>query len=293
MSFGRVLGVVLVGGESRRFGEPKPLYPLEGIPMGLRVARALIGGRANRVLFAAPLERLYIAETLASKCGGCGVLVDPPLPCPGPLRALSALHSLTGYQIIVVAPGDAPWLDGASVEALVREARERSLPVTPLYGDGSVNPLIMAAPRESLSYVVRACTARPRGWRATDALRASHPGFAAVGVNNLGDTMAFYSVNTRVELEEPRPPPGYKGFVEVLGVQRVFLEALESWALGKAVWALECFKAELGVYRGYGIKLLGRHVASDIEALGSSLDLAVAGVAPLQYSVNFERGDFI
>ncbi|MCE4611757.1 MAG: nucleotidyltransferase family protein [Desulfurococcales archaeon] len=267
MGLNTILGIVLVGGESRRFGEPKPLYAVEGVPMGLRVAKALKGGGVSRVVFAAPLERLHIAESLASRCGVCGVLLDPPLPCPGPLRALSAIHSLAGYEHVVVAPGDAPWLDAASVESLIRESFERRLLVTPLYGDGSVNPLITAAPRGSFALVVHTCINRPWGWRATDALRASYPGFAAVGVNLLGDPLTFYSVNTRRELKEPRPPPGHKGATEVLGVQGVFLEALNSWASGRLLWALECFRVELKVYKAHRISLLERHVNFDIEAL--------------------------
>jgi molybdopterin-guanine dinucleotide biosynthesis protein A len=257
-------GVVLVGGESRRFGGVKVLEPVAGVPMALRVARALLEAGASEVILAAAPERLWVAERLEASCTRCRAALDPPGLCRGPLAGIIA-GAAEADGPLVVAPGDAAWLTAEAAGRLAGEAVRLGLPAAPLYGDGSLNPLFIAAPSpESLSQAAAACTLRGGWGRAGDALRASAPGFAAVCVDLLGGALAFHTVNTRRDLEEPSPPPPCTGPPRLsLGAHSLFLEALRLAAGGRSLYAALYFESEARHYRALGLATLEAQAMRD------------------------------
>ncbi len=268
------IGFVLVGGESRRFGALKPLHPVGGTPMAVRVARAIRGAGASRVVFLSSPERAYVGERLSSVTG-IGWAVDAPAPCRGPLRALATIALESRVSYVFVAPGDAAWLEPQGVEALLSEATERALPAVPLFGGGAVNPLILASPPRGLEGAVRACWLGGGG-RASDALRSAEPGFAAVGTELLGGSLQFHTANTPGELEDPRPPPEASGSVEALGLWQLFESALRL-SLERPLDAALYYLSEARGYRELGLDMIASHCRSDAYRVWGRLGLRSAG----------------
>lgn len=105
------VGAVLVGGASRRMGQPKALLDVAGIPMAQRVASALSTAGCVDVVAVGPSEL----------CAGLPH-VDDLYPGQGPLGAiLTALRVANGRQVLVVAT-DLPWIDGSSLASLLGPA---------------------------------------------------------------------------------------------------------------------------------------------------------------------------
>ena len=104
----RLAGAVLVGGHSRRMGRDKAMLEVDGHPMAERVARALEAAGVSDVVFvggdARPLGRRHLAD----RYPGQG-------PLGGLLTALGGLEA----DLVVVAACDLPWLDAATIEALL------------------------------------------------------------------------------------------------------------------------------------------------------------------------------
>jgi molybdenum cofactor guanylyltransferase len=103
-----VLGVVLAGGLSRRFGEDKALALVEGVPMALRVASA-IRAAGLEVVIAAPDSRLTSL--------GLPLLIEPDDGPRHPLRGLWA--ALGEADEVLCAPCDLPWLPAEAILALL------------------------------------------------------------------------------------------------------------------------------------------------------------------------------
>ena len=103
-----VLGVVLAGGLSRRFGEDKALALVDGVPMALRVAQAMRAAGLEVVL-AAPDGRLV--------CLGLPLLIEPDDGPRHPFRGLWA--ALGEADEVLCAPCDLPWLPAEAILALL------------------------------------------------------------------------------------------------------------------------------------------------------------------------------
>ncbi len=89
----RILGAILAGGESRRFGSNKAAAELDG--------RALIDW--VRSALAPQVEALMV-------CGPAG-LADRPAGRLGPLAGINAaLHAASGFDAVLSVPCDAPLL---------------------------------------------------------------------------------------------------------------------------------------------------------------------------------------
>lgn len=109
------VGAVLTGGGSARMGETKALIEVDGVPMAARVASALAAGGCERVVLVGGDPAELAALELP---------VLPDLhPGAGPLGGvLSAIDQFAASDDVVVAACDLPFLDAASIDALVRTA---------------------------------------------------------------------------------------------------------------------------------------------------------------------------
>lgn len=141
----RPQGVVLAGGYSRRFGQDKALYAVEGRPMVARVAGALA---------AAGLDVVIVARDLRLEGLGLPVLVEPDAPTRHPLWGLAA--ALAAYPAVLVAPCDLAWLDAATVRALLEAA-----PPAVAWDGERVHPLLGVYPD---AWRERALTHAAEGW---------------------------------------------------------------------------------------------------------------------------------
>lgn len=98
--------VILAGGASRRFGAPKGLALLNGVPLLQHVATALRAQVSGPIILNAPSDGSYAACGIAS--------IDDMLA--GSLGPLAGIHTAMrwaegqGYPSVLTAPVDAPFL---------------------------------------------------------------------------------------------------------------------------------------------------------------------------------------
>ncbi len=108
-----VAGAVLVGGRSRRMGRDKALVEIGGVPMIRRVADVLVANGCRPVVAIGPADLAAGLEAVADEHPG-----------QGPLGGiLTALHAVAPRPVLVVAC-DLPWLDTATVSAVLAATYE-------------------------------------------------------------------------------------------------------------------------------------------------------------------------
>ncbi len=105
------VGAVLTGGASSRMGTDKALLCVEGVPMVLRVARAILGAGAKDVCAvggdAASLEALALR------------FVPDEALHQGPLAGIIGALRGAAHDVVVVAACDMPWIESGHVAQLV------------------------------------------------------------------------------------------------------------------------------------------------------------------------------
>lgn len=114
----RPLGAVLAGGGSRRYGSPKALAPVGGVPMAIRVARAL-GRHAD------PVVLVGADEALAAELGIRSIsdLRSGAGPLAGLEAALERARALGRDGVLLVAC-DLPLVTGELFGALLARAAD-------------------------------------------------------------------------------------------------------------------------------------------------------------------------
>jgi molybdenum cofactor cytidylyltransferase len=138
----RVAGVILAAGESRRFGQPKPLLDWRGQPFINHVIKAAVGAGLSPVIVVSGVHK----DQIGKACAGLKVeLVHNPDWGEGQstsLRAgLRAVEAETGAVVFLLA--DQPQVSARLIAALV-EAHTASLPsvVAPLVDGQRANPTL-------------------------------------------------------------------------------------------------------------------------------------------------------
>ena len=119
-----ILGAVLAGGRSRRFGSDKALAPWRGRPLIDHVIERL--GTVCRQVIVCGREH-----------GGIVAIPDRPVPDLGPLAGLNAaLHFAVehGFARVLSAPCDAPLLSDALLAALCAGDDSAFLAAQPVIG---------------------------------------------------------------------------------------------------------------------------------------------------------------
>jgi molybdopterin-guanine dinucleotide biosynthesis protein A len=131
LSLPPLVGGLLVGGASRRFGRPKALATLDGVALAERVARALTAAVGAVVL----LGDGAVPPALA----GLPRLADAP-GARGPLAGLLAALRERPDHAWLVAACDQPWLTAAGCAFLLAARRPDRLAVVARGAAGRLEP---------------------------------------------------------------------------------------------------------------------------------------------------------
>jgi len=129
----QTIGVVLAGGEGRRFGEPKGDIVLGGSTLAERAARALkplCGGVI-----------VSIAKGSANPAPGCPPVEDQG-PRRGPLGGIAAAFASTGQADLLVLACDYPAVGTSFLRSLVAAAEGAGDLVFPVDAAGRDHPLV-------------------------------------------------------------------------------------------------------------------------------------------------------
>lgn len=111
------VGAILTGGESRRMGRDKATLTIGGIPMALRIARAIAPALDQVVAVGRPAPELAAA--------GLEVIADRH-PGQGPLGGILTAFAWSPAPLAVVVACDLIDLDRSTVEVLVRALEDDS-----------------------------------------------------------------------------------------------------------------------------------------------------------------------
>ena len=185
MSASHLLGAVLAGGESRRFGRDK--------------AAAIVAGKSLVVRAAETLEEVFehvvIVSSRAATTGRWGHVPDRR-PGAGPLAGIEAAlmeSRALGLQGAFVLACDLPLVDAASVRRVLGAAGDAAACAPDREGSPAIEPLCAVYRLSSLP-VVRDALDRGR--------RSVHETFAAVGGATISLPGAlFLNVNAPAEAE--------------------------------------------------------------------------------------------
>lgn len=155
---GPVAAVILAAGRSRRFGLPKLLYPVGGLPMLEWTVRAACRAGFARVLVVIPAEsgacgRPDLTAEYRSRLAAYPVELvpnpDPEAGQSGSVRAaVVALESLGPGrpEAAMFIPGDQPFLTPAVLDALIEAwIKDRPGVLAPLAGGRRLSPSVFAA----------------------------------------------------------------------------------------------------------------------------------------------------
>jgi molybdenum cofactor cytidylyltransferase len=176
--------IVPAAGKGDRFGGRKLLASVDGVPMIERTVRSLLdGGVASVIVVLSPDSEVAGANpgvpALADRRVRSVVNRDPSRGMFSSIQAgLAGVADRAG--IILVLPGDMPFVRATTVGLILDAARQSAQPLSPTYGGRHGHPLALPAclraallavdPKESLNDALRVLTL-PR-----QVLRVDDPG---------------------------------------------------------------------------------------------------------------------
>jgi len=188
---GPVVGVVIAGGRSVRFGGEKAVAELAGRALLMWAVHRLQGSCAAVAVNARPGTE---AESLA-RAEGLSVLHDAPGDAAGPLAGVKAGLAWArerGARALAVSPCDAPLLPDDLYTRLIAAAGTGAAMAETLEGR---QPLCAVWPVSALPRVTEALLggAHPPTWSVLEGIGAVRVRFAS--------SDAFANLNTRADLE--------------------------------------------------------------------------------------------
>jgi len=144
-----VVAVVPAAGRSERMGQPKLLMKIGGQTVIGRVATALRGGGADRVLVVVPPTDTFEGPLLAAEARAAGAEVIVPLERPSEMRdsielALTGLARVDPPRWVILTPGDCPAVTPELVAALLAEAaRQPDRMIVPVANQRRGHPIVL------------------------------------------------------------------------------------------------------------------------------------------------------
>lgn len=195
-----ILGVVLAGGESRRFGSLKAVAEVAGVPMVVRAVEALA---STGLPVAVVTSREDVRDAVRQASGGPGtVFLEDRVPGAGPLGGLHAALCRAREQEhrgVLLLGCDLPLLPSGLVRIVAEEFEaDPSRPVAPESpGPRGIEPLVGCYPVAILPEVERRLRG-PDGRALADLLAAT--GARRIPLRRIREVAdpksAFLNVNT-------------------------------------------------------------------------------------------------
>lgn len=186
-----VLGVILVGGASRRYGDDKAMALLGGTPMVQLVAAQVFG---------------QVSMLAASGAGRPGLnlpVIPDAVPHGGPLPALLSVLKWAderGFDVVATFSCDTPFLPSNLVIRLRRALMKGCDCSVALHG-GAAHPTCAVWKTEALPKVQAALEAGVRSLHGALAnLKASSADFSDLSDGPRGDP--FFNINSQPEMAE-------------------------------------------------------------------------------------------
>jgi molybdenum cofactor guanylyltransferase len=175
----QIAGLVLAGGQSRRFGGQKALAMLGGETLAARMRR-MLRRDCEFVAISGPEDLLGLA---------CPALSDPPGVPTGPLAGVLAglcWASSLGAEWLVTAPCDTPLLPDDFTRLLVEGAEAAHAAMAVFASDDGMHPLTAAWRIDLLPHLAKALSAsHPPAHELAEQLGAAKVAVAAEHLVNI------------------------------------------------------------------------------------------------------------
>ena len=255
-----LIGLVLAGGESRRYGSPKALARVDEETFleraYSRVSRAT--GYACIALRDPSGDLLDLSRSI-SDC----IVYDRDLPCQGPLRGLISSIKAVQAEYYLYVPVDYPLVEAHTLENLASLViNEEFLGGTVLLWRGYLASSIGVLSRDALGVANRICSVKGRRAGLSDLYRVK--GMVLVGWSVLaGSPVEFSNVNRPGAFVDDSVP---KVDDVVVIDHEFFIDALNYWE-AEPPRTLYYLSREASYYWERGLLLLYRRARSDIESL--------------------------
>jgi len=143
----RVVGIVLAAGRGSRFAEadptapPKMLVPVDGVPMVRRTMESLVNGGVTHCVVVVSSEGLAAIDQALH--GLPVALVVNPDPARGMFSSVQCgVMATTPSDLCVLLPGDMPFVQPASIAAVIAAAQGGAHTVTPSLDGHSGHPVV-------------------------------------------------------------------------------------------------------------------------------------------------------
>jgi molybdenum cofactor cytidylyltransferase len=142
---GRIEGIILAAGMSRRLGRPKQLLPVEGKPLIAHVVERALASRLDAVTVIVGHEAEAVRAALPPY--DLTVRFNPDYAEGQSTSVIAGVNGVrTGTDAIVVLLADQPGICVATIDALVTARRETRAPIVmTTYGDVRSHPVLFGA----------------------------------------------------------------------------------------------------------------------------------------------------
>lgn len=262
-------GVILSGGASRRFqipGEPwvdKALYPIDGVPMILRVYRVLRSVSDRIVIASGSLDRAEVYRRFVGEAD----FVEDREGLVGPLSGLLSALEACSDDIAIAIPVDMPYISPDLLKHLLGRVGGFDI-VSPILPNGLVETTVTAMVRRSALAILQRLRGLGRA-RVADLHRGA-PRVYLVDIRGHGfDPTVIVNINRRSDVGKAAsyPEGPVNSDIEIsrgFGIEDLFGASREKLR-GSLWWTIETGDPyeELRIYLSRGVYMFAAYALQD------------------------------